>query len=90
MTRKRTRIILVIGLFLGMYISSYLLLSRRASREADEYGIRGFYYFLPEDSNTWRFKNRFCRLVFMPLNELDRMFGTGRYPASEPLWGLSR
>jgi hypothetical protein len=86
---KRRRV-LVIGLLLATYLGSYWWLSRRGYAEADRYGMAGFYYFLPEDTRAWRYKNYGCVILFWPLNGIDRSLGLGRSPASEPLWGLSR
>jgi hypothetical protein len=87
---KRKRLVLVIALLLATYLGSYLWLSRRGYTEADQYGMAGFYYFFPENSDAWRYKNYGCGILFWPLNVIDRSLGLGRSPASEPLWGLSR
>jgi hypothetical protein len=75
-------------LLLGVYVGSYLVLSRQGYAQAEEYNLAGFYYFAPEDSASWRWRNYSCVFLFWPLNLVDRWLGTGRYPASEPLWGL--
>jgi hypothetical protein len=84
---RRTRAWLVVGLLLGLYVTSYLVLSRRGYAEADRYNISGFYYFSPEDSDAWRMKNYGFVLLFRPLNAIDRALGFGRERASEPMWG---
>lgn len=87
---KPNRLIFAIGaLVLLLYLGSYVVLSRRGYAEADRYGIKGFYYFLPEDSDAWRLKNFGCVLLFSPLNAVDRGLGFGRRPAAEPLWGFN-
>ena len=78
------------GLLLVLYIASYVILSRRGYSEADKYNIKGFYYVFPENTAAWRAKNYGCAAFFWPLNIVDRAIGLGRYPASEPLWGLSK
>ncbi len=88
--RKRKRLVLATALLLVAYLGSYLWLSRRGYAEADQYGMVGFYYFLPENSDSWRYKNYGCVFLFWPLNAIDRALGFGRHPASEPLWGLSK
>jgi hypothetical protein len=88
--RQRRRLVLVVALLLAAYLGSYLWMSRRGYAEADQYGIVGFYYFFPEDSDAWWYKNYGCVFLFWPLNVIDRSLGFGRYPASEPLWGFSR
>jgi hypothetical protein len=86
---KRT--LLVVGtLLLLLYVGSYVALSRRGYAEADQYSMKGFYYFFPEDSETWRWKNYGCVYLFWPLNAVDRWLGFGRPPACEPFWGLSK
>lgn len=72
-----------------LYLSTYLVLSRRGFAEADRTHAPGFYYFAPQDTDGWRFLNRACVLVFRPVQVLDRWLGSGREPAAEPLFGLS-
>jgi hypothetical protein len=87
---KRKRLMLIAGvLLMALYIGSYISLSRRGYAEAGQYNMTGFYYFTPANSDNWRFKNYGCVYLFWPLNVIDRWIGPGRYPASEPLWGLS-
>jgi hypothetical protein len=89
--RLRMSMLLAFALALTMlsvYVGSYLYLSRSGYAKADEYGLGGFYYFSPENSDAWRRKQALCRFVFQPLNWIDQTIGTGRGPASEPLWGL--
>jgi hypothetical protein len=90
MRKRKRRLLGVVCVLLAVYIGSYLWLSRRAYAAADQYGMQAFYYFSPEESDTWRFKNYGCVALFWPLNMVDWKLGFGRYPASEPLWGLSR
>lgn len=78
-----------IALLLVAYLCSYLWLSRWGYAAADQHGIAGFYYFLPENSAAWRCKNYGCVILFWPLNVIDQSIGFGRYPAGEPLWDLS-
>jgi len=89
--RKKWKCVLLIGLtLLVLYVGSYVALSRRGYAEADQYNMRGFYYFFPEDSDAWRLKNYGCMYLFLPINAVDRWLGLGRYPGAEPLWGLSK
>ena len=89
--KKRKWPLWVFGALLLLYVGSYAALSRRGYAEADQYNMKGgFYYFTPEDSDAWRWKNYGCVYLFWPLNVVDRWLGLGRYPASEPLWGLSK
>jgi hypothetical protein len=71
------------------YIAIYVVLSRRGYAEAEKYDFAGFYYFTPEESNAWRWKNYGCVVIFYPLNFIDRCLGTGRPIGTEPLWRLS-
>ena len=88
--RKRNKILIVfLCVFIAAYVTSYVWLSRRGYAEADQHGFIGFYYFVPEDSDAWRYKNNSCISLYWPLNFVDRFVGIGRYPASEPLWDLS-
>jgi hypothetical protein len=89
--RKRTKVLLVVlGLLLGVYVSSYLWLSRRGYAEADRYNFHGFYSFTPENTDAWQTRNYTCVKLFKPLNVLDVALGFGREPASTPLWGLCK
>lgn len=72
-----------------LYLSTYLVLSRRGFAEADRVQASGFYYVAPRDTDGWRLLNRTCVLIFRPVQVLDRWLGTGREPAAEPLFGLS-
>jgi hypothetical protein len=80
----------LIALLLAAYFGSYLWLSRHGYAEADQYHIVGFYYFIPDNSHTWWYKNYGCVILFWPLNLVDHSIGLGRHPASAPLWGLSK
>ena len=87
---KRIKLLLgIAGLAVALYAGSYLGLSRRGYAEADEYRLKGFYYLCPKDSDTWRYSHYSCVILYWPANFFDRCIGLGRYPASEPLWGLS-
>jgi hypothetical protein len=89
--KKGKRLLWVFGaVLLVLYVGSYVVLSRRGYAEADQYNMKGFYYFFPEDSDAWRLQNYGCVYLFWPLNVIDRQLGWGRYPASEPLLGLSK
>jgi hypothetical protein len=85
---KRWHLLLL--LLFALYVATYLVLSRRGYEESRKYHMQGFYYFSPENSDRWRFKNYGCAIVFWPLNAFDRVTGFGQYPAHEPLWGLSK
>ena len=78
------------ALLFCLYVGSYAVLSRHGYAEADQYNMKGFYYFSPEDSDAWRWKNYGCVCLFRPINAVDRWLGFGRPPACEPLWGLSK
>jgi hypothetical protein len=88
--RKCKKLKFIIAILLAAYLSSYLWLSRRGYAEADQYHMKGFYYFFPEDSDAWRRKNYACVYLFWPLNAVDQSLGIGRDPAYEPLWRLSK
>jgi hypothetical protein len=88
--KKRKWPLWVFGALLLLYVGSYVALSRRGYAEADQFNMKGFYYFTPEDSDAWRWKNYGCVTLFRPINAVDRWLGFGRHPASEPLWGLRK
>ncbi len=87
--RLRMAMLAATVILIFVYVGSYYCLSRRAYAEADRFGMEGFYYFLPEDTDAWHTKNYACVTLFWPLNALDRWLGYGRYPAHPPLFGLS-
>ena len=89
MRKRKYIVILILVILFVAYLASYIGLSRRGYAEADQYGMEGFYYFFPEDSDAWRYKNYGCMYLYWPLNFADRSIGFGRYPASEPLWSIS-
>jgi hypothetical protein len=72
------------------YVGAYVCLSRRGYAEAKAWDAPGFYYFAPENTNKWRWRERAAKLVFWPLNQIDQWFGFGQSPAHEPLFDLSR
>ena len=87
---KRKQLLLILAALLVVYVASYLALSRRGYAEADQYHVDGFFYFTPEDTNAWQWKNGTCVVLFAPANGVDRLLGFGRTPGSGPLFGLSR
>src|SRR5690242_4121831 len=90
MTTWKHRLSVLASVWLVLYVTAYLGLSRRGYAESRAWNMCGFYYFTPEDSDSWRLRNFGCVYLFAPLNALDRCLGTGMSLASEPLWGLSR
>jgi hypothetical protein len=88
--RKRKVTIAALLLLLVAYFASYGCLSRRGYAEAEQVDFPGFYYFTPQDSDTWRYTHYGCVYLFWPLNKVDRALGYGRQPGSDPLWGLSK
>jgi hypothetical protein len=90
MRRKCIRLgSLCLGILLTLYVGSYYVLSRRGFREADELKWHGFYFVNPpRDSPTWRRWNYSLVTFYSPLIWIDNALGTGRTPASEPMWGL--
>ena len=87
--QKRAIIRSVIFTLLFVYVVSYVVLSRRGFKVSDRYDMEGFYFFVPEDTDRWRCAERTVRALYFPLIYLDYWIGTGRWPASEPLWRLS-
>jgi hypothetical protein len=75
--KKRRWPLWVFGALLLLYVGSYAALSRRGYAEADQYNMKGFYYFTPEDSDAWRWKNYGCVILFRPINAVDRWLGLG-------------
>lgn len=88
MHRDRVRKLIVITLA-GLYVLTYVVLSRRGYAEADRTNAPGFYYVRPENSPRWRRTNAACVKIYWPINAVDRWFFNGRSPAAEPLLELS-
>jgi len=80
--------LLVLVLILA-YVGPYYVLSRRAFCLADQWGMMGFYFLPPENSDAWRRKNYGLVCFFYPLILLDNALSTGRPVACEPMWGMS-
>jgi hypothetical protein len=80
----------LLGILVLLYLGSYFVLSRRGYDESRQYHMEGFYYFSPENTDTWRRLNYGCVYFFAPLNFIDRCLGSGMAPAAEPLWDISR
>lgn len=80
--------LVLIAFVVLVYVSSYVVLSRRGFAEADAQDAEGFYFLAPEDSDEWRFRNFTLVRVYAPLIAVDNAIGTGRGAASEPLWDL--
>jgi hypothetical protein len=77
-------IILVVAAFLTVYVGAYVVLSRRGYAEAQRYGLKGFYYVPYEPTPRCERMHAACVVVFMPLNAIDRILGTGRPPGAPP------
>ena len=86
----KRRVVLAVAVLTLVYVGSYIALSRAAFAEARRTGVAGFYFITPRDTDWWRCSNYGCVALYRPLIVLDNCLGTGRWPASEPLWGLSR
>jgi len=79
--RKLTVVLLLILAF-GLYVGSYLHLSRRS-------GASDLWCYLsPEPTDRWRILNSACEVFYGPLNLVDRALGTGTAPAYEPMWSI--
>jgi hypothetical protein len=68
-------------LFLILYVSSYLVLSRIGYADAQKYSMKGFLYGggIPQKRSDLKF-HHLCRIIYAPLNSIDCMIGTGREP----------
>jgi hypothetical protein len=65
MQRWTRRLYLWLGVLLFvLYVGSYITLSRQGYAEADQYHMKGFYYFSPDNSDRWRFHNYACVWLF--------------------------
>ena len=89
--RKRwtLRVVFVLVCALLAYVASYAVVSRRGFAAADQHGFEGFYFLEPEDTDRWRWMNYSLVTLYRPLIWVDCAIGTGRAPASEPLWRIT-
>lgn len=88
---SRPRLTVLSFVLLVVYVGSYLWISRKQYARADQYGLSGFNYVMPERTEHWHIRNGACLVVFGPLNVLDRILGCGRSPGmGEPLWELRK
>lgn len=91
MTPKNNRLKIIrtaLITLLVVYVSSYLVMSRRGFAEADAWQAEGFYFLTPRDSTTWRFGNYSLVAIYSPLILIDVAIGTGRPIAREPMWNI--
>ena len=86
--RPAQRSVALSALALAVYVGAYVTLSRVGYAAADNSGTEGFYYCTAEGSPVRRYAHLGCRVVFWPLNAVDRYLGFGRAPASLPLEDL--
>jgi len=88
-TGERRLVPALIVVLAFLYISSYIVLSRRGFAEVDRLGLKGFYYIPYEDSDRWKQMNRACIYVYTPLHFIDQSLGLGRAVGAEPMRGLN-
>ena len=77
----------VLGIVLVLllaYVGSYWHFSRRGFAAADEYGLKGLFFYLPDDTAEWERKEMALRVLNLPLIYVDCWIGTGRSPGSPP------
>src|SRR5436190_10734810 len=78
---------------LAAYIASYAYLSRRGMAEAEATGFKYIFYCPVADLRPGEqlpAQHRVCRVVFDPINQVDRHWFGGPDPCRSVLWGLSR
>ena len=79
----KTRIIrwggIVLAFFLLLYVTSYVILSRRGYARTDEAGLgnRTFFFVIPDTPKKCQQNVRWERM-YAPLIKLDVLLGTGR------------
>jgi hypothetical protein len=71
------------------YVGSYAVLSRRGMAQSKAAGCKGFYFFPPENTASWKVCNYGCVTFYYPLIAIEMWFGTVDGIGSEPMWGLS-
>lgn len=85
--RQSLRIVPIVVLL--VYLTAYVALSRHGRGESIHRNSDGFYYFAPENSDAWRFRERFCTILFWPLNQLDFWLNPKMGHNPEPMLDLS-
>jgi hypothetical protein len=85
----RRKVLIVLLCVLLAYVGSYIVLSRCGFAWSDTHHSAGFYFFPPDDSNTWRLANYGCVCFYYPLIVIDNWIGTGRLVAREPTFRMS-
>lgn len=81
MCSKVVQVLLVLSL--SVYISSYIVISRRAFAYSKQIGIDGFWFVVPLSDEAKR-ENDFRNMIFWPAVQIDRLIGTGRTPLCNP------
>ena len=79
------RWIVLASVLLSLYVGSYVVISRRGLAEAERYGVKGFYYVTPRQTDGWQFAHSVCKFFYSPLNAADVWLGTGRPAAAAPM-----
>ena len=59
---RRRKLISVVVLLTLVYVSSYVILSRRGFAQADEWNIKGFYFVFPSNHTEWQVNWSFISL----------------------------
>ena len=85
-----SRVRFAIVVFLLVYVSSYMVLSRQGFAKADAIELEGLWFFTPEDGNGWRVCHYTCVIAYLPLVLIDNLMGSGREVTNEPTWNLSQ
>lgn len=82
--------ILIVAMVLA-YVASYVQLSRRGMREANEYGLDGFLYVPCAEASASEDLTRhwWLALFYSPANWADRQFFGGQGPVESIMWRLS-
>jgi len=86
---KRRRLYLALACLLVSYVGSYLVLRTTAYRWADQHDLVGFYFVAPSTPARYHCHDALVKFYY-PLIWIDLALGTGRHPASEPMWRLSQ
>lgn len=76
-------------LLIFVYVSSYVVASRRAFAKADEWQLKGVWFALPDDGQNWRVTHYALTALYFPLIAIDSAIGTGRPTTNEPTWSLA-
>ena len=87
---KKRSIAIALACFITLYITSYYFLSRDGYRRQVEMNDLVFYYVSPYENDKGIYLHRFFSIIYMPLYETERFFGSERKCGKSDILKLSK